>query len=464
MYCGECWLILLLAIFSFTARICESKNVQRYEPNWQSLDARPLPPWYDEAKIGIFLHWGVFSVPSYVGAWFWWYWKGTQPNLAVVEFMKQNYPPSFTYADFAPEFTAEFYNPNQWADIFKASGAQYVVLTTKHHEGFCLWPSKYSWNWNSMDVGPKRDLVGELATALRKNGLKFGAYHSLFEFFNPLFLKDQENNFTTQEYVRTKTMPELYELVNNYKPDLIWSDGEWMALDTYWNSTNFLAWLYNDSPVKDTVVTNDRWGSNTMCKHGGYLTCNDKFNPKVKQDRKFEDSTTMDKYAWTYRRNLKLSDIHSIEEVLEIVAQVVSCGGNLLINVGPTKEGTIVPIFEERLRQMGEWLGVNGEAIYATKPWSHQNDSVNANVWYTSKKTDNSTNVYAIVLKWPSGPNLILADPLPSLDTVVTLLGYPDTFKWKGVGSGMVVSIPPIPINQIPCKWAWVFKLTNIKN
>uniref|UniRef100_A0A2C9K552 alpha-L-fucosidase n=1 Tax=Biomphalaria glabrata TaxID=6526 RepID=A0A2C9K552_BIOGL len=159
MYCGECWLILLLAIFSFTARIGESKNVQRYEPNWQSLDARPLPPWYDEAKIGIFLHWGVFSVPSYVGAWFWWYWKGTQPSLAVVEFMKQNYPPSFTYADFAPEFTAEFYNPNQWADIFKASGAQYVVLTTKHHEGFCLWPSKYSWNWNSMDVGPKRDLV-----------------------------------------------------------------------------------------------------------------------------------------------------------------------------------------------------------------------------------------------------------------------------------------------------------------
>ncbi|CAL1527440.1 unnamed protein product, partial [Lymnaea stagnalis] len=96
----------------------------RYQPNWQSLDARPIPQWYDEAKIGIFLHWGVFSVPSYVGAWFWYYWQGPSPSLDVVEFMKMNYPPGFTYADFAPMFTAEFYNPDQWADIFKASGAQ----------------------------------------------------------------------------------------------------------------------------------------------------------------------------------------------------------------------------------------------------------------------------------------------------------------------------------------------------
>ncbi|KAH9508467.1 hypothetical protein Btru_055284 [Bulinus truncatus] len=457
-------ILFLVGGLSLLAISVADKDVQRYEPNWQSLDARPLPQWYDEAKIGIFLHWGVFSVPSYVGAWFWWYWQGNQPSAAVVEFMKQNYPPGFTYADFAPQFTAEFYNPDQWADIFKASGAQYVVLTTKHHEGFCLWPTKYSWNWNSMDVGPKRDLVGDLATALRKKGLKFGAYHSLFEFFNPLFLEDQANNFKTQEFVRTKTMPELYELVNAYKPDLIWSDGDWMALDTYWNSTYFLAWLYNDSPVKDVVVTNDRWGSNTLCKHGGYLTCNDKFNPKVKQARKYEDATTMDKYAWTYRRNIKLDDVNSMEDVITLIAQVVSCGGNVLINVGPTKEGTIVPIFEERLRQMGEWLGVNGEGIYATKPWSHQNDSVNANVWYTSKKTDNGTYVYAIVLKWPSGPNLILADPKPSENTVVTLLGYDGSFKWHTVASGMLVSIPPIPLNKMPCKWAWVFRLTNITN
>uniref|UniRef100_A0A2C9JG95 alpha-L-fucosidase n=1 Tax=Biomphalaria glabrata TaxID=6526 RepID=A0A2C9JG95_BIOGL len=115
---------LTLLLTSYISISCAYEKVQRYEPNWQSLDARPLPQWFDEAKIGIFLHWGVFSVPSYVGAWFWWYWKGTSPEADVVDFMKQNYPPSFTYADFAPQFTAEFYNPDQWADIFKASGAQ----------------------------------------------------------------------------------------------------------------------------------------------------------------------------------------------------------------------------------------------------------------------------------------------------------------------------------------------------
>lgn len=97
---------------------------QRYAPTWESIDSRPIPQWYDDAKIGIFLHWGVFSVPSYVGAWFWYYWKGPNPRHDVVNFMNKNYKPDFTYADFAPMFTAEFYNPDQWADIFKASGAQ----------------------------------------------------------------------------------------------------------------------------------------------------------------------------------------------------------------------------------------------------------------------------------------------------------------------------------------------------
>ena len=126
----------------------------RYTPDWASLDARPLPSWFDEAKIGIFIHWGVFSVPSYGGeaAWLWMYWH--QGDKRTLDFLKKNYPPDWTYADFAPMFKAELFNPDEWADIFQASGAKYIVLTSKHHEGFCNWPSKVSWNWNSMDVGP----------------------------------------------------------------------------------------------------------------------------------------------------------------------------------------------------------------------------------------------------------------------------------------------------------------------
>ncbi|XP_076450084.1 alpha-L-fucosidase-like [Babylonia areolata] len=437
-----------------------------YTPDWESLDKRPLPQWYDDAKFGIFLHWGVFSVPSYVGAWFWEWWKGPNPRDAITAFMKQNYPPDFTYADFAPQFTAEFFNPREWAQIFKASGARYVVLTTKHHEGYCLWPSKYSWNWNSMDVGPKRDLVGELSSAIRnETTLKFGTYHSLFEFFNPLYLQDKANNFTTNSFVAGKTMPELFELVNKYKPDIIWSDGQWEAKSTYWNATHFLAWLYNDSPVKDTVVVNDRWGRDTVCKHGGYLTCRDHFNPKTLQKRKFEDSTTVYKAGWCYRRNASLNDVHDITQLITTLVQVVSCGGNLLLNVGPTKCGTIAPIFEERLRQMGQWLAVNGEAIYATRPWLFQNDSSESHVWYTSKKTSSGVSVYAIMLKWPRSAHIRLDCPQPTWQTRVTLLGYTEPVAWsKEEVGGLRIHLPVITFSQMPCQWAWVFRLDYLFN
>jgi alpha-L-fucosidase len=116
--------------------------------------------------------------------------------------MKNNYPPGFTYGDFANQFRAEFFNPDDWADIFNASGAKYVVLTSKHHEGYCNWPSANSWNWNSMDVGPHRDLVGDLANSIRKKtNIKFGLYHSLFEWFNPMFLNDQASGFKTNDFV-----------------------------------------------------------------------------------------------------------------------------------------------------------------------------------------------------------------------------------------------------------------------
>ncbi len=153
---------------------------------------------------------------------FWWDWQG-EPQQDVVDFMKKNYPPGFHYSEFASDFTADEFNPDQWAEIFQDSGAKYVVLTSKHHEGYCMWPSKTSWNWNSMDVGPHRDIVGELANSIRKNtNITFGLYHSLFEWFNPMYLDDKASNWTKQDFVSSKTMPELYELVNRYKPELIW--------------------------------------------------------------------------------------------------------------------------------------------------------------------------------------------------------------------------------------------------
>lgn len=278
-----------------SARRRQRIKQKRYEPNWKSIDSRPLPAWYDEAKVGIFIHWGVFSVPSMMSEWFWEYWQGGSPRKEVVDYMDKYYKPNFTYAEFAPQFTAELYEPSDWAKLFRKSGARYVVLTTKHHEGFTLWPSKFSYNWNAGAVGPNCDLVGELARAVRDEGLRFGTYHSLFEWFNPLWLADKNASFQTNDFVRFKMRPEFEELVNAYKPDLIWSDGDGDAPDWYWNSTDLLAWLYNDSPVKDYVVVNDRWGINASCHHGGYFSCNDRYSPGVKQSHKWEDAMTLDK-------------------------------------------------------------------------------------------------------------------------------------------------------------------------
>ncbi|TNN78228.1 Plasma alpha-L-fucosidase [Liparis tanakae] len=416
----------------------------KYEPNWKSIDSRPLPEWYDQAKFGIFIHWGVFSVPSFGSEWFWWYWQ-KQKVKPYVDFMKKNYPPNFKYQDFAPQFTAEFFDAKEWTDIFASSGAKYIVLTTKHHE---------------VDVGPKRDLVEEVASALRANSdLRLGLYHSLFEWFNPLFELDAANDFTTNYFPTAKTLPELHELVVKYKPEVLWSDGDGDAPDEYWNSTGFLAWLYNDSPVRDTVVTNDRWGFGSICKHGGYYTCADRYQPEHLLDRKWENCMTIDTKSWGYRRNAPLSDFLSVQQLVATLVETVSCGGNLLMNIGPTHDGRISPIFEERLRQMGQWLKVNGASIYNTTAWRVQQDAVTPKIWYTFKPQENS--IFALLLEWPNNGSVILSEPVTQGHTQVMLVGH-GLLEWEPVKpSGLRVLLPQLAIGQMPCQWAWALMLTG---
>ncbi|XP_028674646.1 LOW QUALITY PROTEIN: tissue alpha-L-fucosidase-like [Erpetoichthys calabaricus] len=425
-----------------------------YKPDWESLDKRLLPPWYDQAKFGIFVHWGVFAVPGFGSEWFWWHWQGNK-DPAYVNFMKKNYPPGFSYADFAPEFKAEFFDPEEWADLFRDSGAKYVVLTTKHHEGFTNWGSPSSWNWNSVDVGPHQDLVGELGDAVRKRGMHYGVYHSLFEWFHPLYLSDKKSGFKTQDFVFSKAMPELYDLVTRYKPDVIWSDGDWEAPDSYWNSTQFLAWLYNESPVKDSVVTNDRWGAGCSCKHGGFYNCADKYSPGQLPSHKWEKCTSVDMLSWGHRRNMKLNQLLDLPSIIQDLVQTVSLGGNYLLNVGPSAEGTLAVAFEERLRGVGAWLDLNGDAIYSSQPWRVQNENVTVPIWYTFK----DSNVYAIFFTWPSDNTLQLTTPKVSPSTNVTMLGNPGLLKWTPMGqTGLNVILPfPFLTSQ-----AWTLKLQGV--
>ena len=313
--------------------------------------------------------------------------------------------------------------------MFAKSGAQYVVLTSKHHEGFCNFDSKSipsTWNWNSIDVGPRRDLVGDLSQAVRKvssphtkKPLKFGLYHSLFEWFNPMWLQDKHNNFTTQNFVDLKTMPELYHLVEAYKPEIIWSDGQWGASSEYWKAKEFLAWLATNSSVKDTVVWNDRWGSDALCKHGAFWTCADHYRPNSTVTHKWENCMTLDKGSWGWNRQATYSQYRSTKELIDEVVSTVSKNGNILINVGPAADGTISPIFIDRLLGLGDWLKVNGQAVYGSRIWSVCDQDLNNDVYYTR----DDEVLYGFLTRWPSDNKVPLVCPQISENTRAFILG-----------------------------------------
>ena len=342
-----------------------------------------------------------------------------------------------------------------------------------------------TWNWNVMDVGPRRDLLGDLAAAIRRPNiqssqtnlpLKFGIYHSLFEWYNPAYLQDKASNFTsTTDFVDTKTMPELYHLVQMYRPDLIWSDGDWEAPSDYWKSKEFLAWLATNSTVKDSVVWNDRWGTDAECKHGSFSTCHDRYLPNTTSDKVFENAFTLDKHSWGWNRAAKYEDYLTTKQLIVTIVQTISRNGNANINIGPNADGTISPIFADRLLGMGKWLSVNGEGVYDTTPWKVCNQDIGGNVVYT--RTD--TTLYAHVTKWPTKNKLQLSCPVKTDSTTAHMLGLPnkedengeENYNDRNVAisptkgeNGMEVIFPQLTPDIIPCDHVWVIALQNIGN
>ncbi|KAK8801113.1 hypothetical protein WA158_001884 [Blastocystis sp. Blastoise] len=434
--------------------------VLAYDPSWESVDSRPLPNWFDEAKLGIFIHWGVYSVPAFKSEWYW-IWL-TEGDKDINEFHNKTFGHDFKYQDFVKDFKAEMYDPERWAEVFEKSGAKYVVLTSKHHDGFSLFPTKYAWNWNSKDLNPHRDLVGELATAVRKHNMTFGAYHSLFEWYNPIYLEDKKNGYKTQEYVNNHYLPMFKELVNTYKPELLWVDGDGRVDSSYWKSPEFLAWLYNESPVKDTVVVNDRWGSDCSQKHGGYYSGPDRFEPGHLLPHKWENAMTIqkDSWAWGYdrREDFYTNKYFSLKELLLKFIPTVAYGGNMLLNVSPTADGRIMPLMQERLIQLGDWMKVNGEAIYKSVPWRVQEED--KKVYFTERKDLNA--IYAILTEWPIDNTVTLSSPQLTENTKMSLMGSDKPVEYKQDGENIIITLPSLNIRQIPCQEFYVIKMTNI--
>ncbi len=354
-----CVSLSLLLFFPISAQ-------KQYTADWDALKSRPYPEWFKDAKLGIFIHWGVYSVPAYSNKEDYgeWYLRGLLLGDSLrTSFMKTHYGEDFTYKDFAPEFKARLFYPDEWADLFKRAGAKYVVMVSKHHDGYALWPSKYAPKWNSMEVGPNRDLVGELTMSVKKAGLHMGLYYSLPEWNNPLHRWDTDPDRNIGPYVEKHMIPQFKELISTYKPDLIFADGEWNNSAEDWHSAELISWYFN--LMGDNAVVNDRWGGGSQGM--GFLT--PEYSAGIKEtDRPWAEVRGLGR-SFALNRFEKLDAYMTGEELIHFFIKAVANGGGVTINVGPTADGQIPLLQQDRLVQLGNWIGINEEAIYGSTTW-----------------------------------------------------------------------------------------------
>ncbi|AGA80140.1 alpha-L-fucosidase [Echinicola vietnamensis] len=483
--------LLLLCLMVVTV----SLQAQEYEANWASLDQRPVPAWFEDAKFGIFIHWGPYSVPAWSpkGTYTEWYqyWlqskklfgNGDFEGDEVYRYHVKTYGEDFPYYNFGEMFTADLFDPKEWAALFEEAGAKYIVLTSKHHDGFTLWPNEQAndrgFAWNSMEVGAHRDLVGELTKAVRKTEVKMGVYYSLYEWYHPWWQHDKER------FVEDHYLPQIKDLVQRYQPDILWTDGEWEMEGEQWKSEAFLAWLYNESAAKDHILVNDRWGKGLRQQHGGYYTT--EYEAGKTFDKPWEECRGMG-FSFGYNQNEDAQDYNSAQALILMLVDIVSNGGNLLLDIGPDARGNIPPIMQERLLEIGQWLEVNGEAIYGTRKWTkaaqwsegdreidHEKGYRGGD--YILKQTIDPTpgkavkqlfftqkegDVYAISPVYPA-ETLRIKDLQASTSTEVTLLGHDAPLDFQQQGKDLLVTVPRLASNQMPCQHAWSFRITNVE-
>jgi alpha-L-fucosidase len=463
-----------------------------YQPDWASLDARPTPQWFRDAKFGIFICWGLYSVPAWSpkGQYAEWYQYWLQEKAldgTVAAYHEKKYGPDFKYADFAPLFKAELWDPAAWADLVAKSGAKYMVLTTKHHAGDCLWPSAeasraYGRPWNTIEMGPRRDVVGELSAAMRAKGIKAGLYYSLYEWYHPLWLADKPR------FIAEHFFPQFKDLVTRYAPDILWADGEWELDSTVWRTPELLAWLFNTAPNRDSVVINDRWGKDTRHKHGGFYTT--EYGSGLDDDSRAWEENRGIGMSYGYNSNEDAVDYKSAHELVLMLIDVVSRGGNLCLDIGPRADGKIPSLMEERLLQIGEWLRRNGEAIYGTRTWNRPcqwsegarpqakrgefmtgfdilRETLQPPPGQAVKEaffTFKDGALYALTPKWPGRRLLIKNLELPA-GARASLLGDGRELHWKKTGGDVSIELPDYdPAVFTPeHQYAYVFKVAGVR-
>ena len=474
----------------------QQKRAIHYEPTWESLAQYSVPQWFQDAKLGIFIHWGVYSVPAFANEWY----PRTMYQQGSSEYEHHRATwgnhSQFGYKDFIPMFTAEHFDAQAWIELFKKAGAQYVVPVAEHHDGFSMYDTAFS-EWNAAKMGPKRDIVEALAAAARKQGLMFGvsshrAEHWWFmdggrkfpsdvqdrrydAFYGPAVEASPAASHTSEQWANKDWRPRpnakflddwlarCCELVDKYQPQVFWFDWwiEQAVFEPYLQK--FAAYYYNHvaDPVLQYKLEAFPKGTALLDIERGKLS-------DIREDY-WQTDTSVSYKSWCY---VEGDQFKTVTTLVHDLVDVVSKNGNLLLNIGPKPDGTIPAEASERLLGLGEWLCINGEAIYGTKHWKtfgegdtkvgghmheHEDKPFNAqDVRFTTR----DEALYTICLGWPGESAVIkslgtgspfAADQIAS----ITMLGSAEALSWSQQEDGLHVTTP----SQRPCDHAYTFKI-----
>ena len=496
-------LMILLCLSLSNVQTCQAQDAPvktqdaqaPYDGSWESLQKMPVPDWFENGKIGIFIHWGPYSaigyrkggrgyaehVPKMM-------YRDPEHYFQIVEKRWGAKPPEFGYKDIIPDFKAEKWDPDAWAELFVEAGAKYVVLTAEHHDGWANWDSDLT-PWNAVDMGPKRDLVGDLGTAVRKRGLKYAPSfhrerHQSF-FAKQLYVVNAEPlPMIVEEIKRNPAAALLYgpfgtnkefvdsyvarwkEIQTKYKPDMMWLDdfpiytrdgnnvrkGKAKPEVQYFDDQlrGLITDFMNDGAARGVDVYLNNKGKNRNWPAG--VGCLEKDNLKLKSiGPKWESCTTFGS-SYGYLEGDKYKPVGS---VIREMVEVISRNGNFLINIGPKADGTLVPEQVERLKAMGKWLKINGDAIYDSRYWKVFEQKAD-HLAFTCK----GKNLYAFVLQKPKPAFTIKATSGWTTDQVtsVRLLGSDAPVKWEMTDAGLQIN-PPADIGK--SQHAWAFEIVT---
>ena len=478
------WTLILLV----TMVACAKEKP--YQPEWESFQKYEVPAWFKDAKFGIYFHWGPYSVPAYETEWYshWMYVEGNKINT----YHKKHYGPldEFGYKDFIPMFKAEKFDPDAWAELFKKAGAKFAGPVAEHADGFAMWDSDLT-EWDAADKGPKKDIVGMMEKAIRKQGLKFIAtlHHQWLYGWYPTW--DEETDASNPKYSdlygpqvpptawsMAKEKPEpmpgedfckrwysrAKEVVDKYHPDLVWFDNRLNIIDEQYR-LEFLSHFYNQAAERNQEVV-CTYKFEDLKPHAAVLDL-ERSRMSTKVDFHWLTDDSVDWDAWC---NVQNPNYKSTNRLIDFLVDVVSKNGAVLLNITPKANGEIPQEVQKRLLEMGEWLDVNGEAIYGTRTWEKYGEgptevveghlSERKNKSHTAEDirfTTKGDHLYAFTLDIPDEPVKIksLAQDRIQIDDI-SLLGSNSTIQWEQTSEELIIQPPA----EAPCDHAMAFKIS----